>query len=93
MADSFTDYLLYQPPGTDVRWVPLANFTWSTNGSATIPSSGLWGDYIVQGTPSDKAGTVGAGTVSQFTNPPVKVNFKSYHTHPKWTLINTFHNY
>ena len=27
MAESFDDCLLHLPPGTDVRWVPLANFT------------------------------------------------------------------
>jgi len=42
MTHQFTDYLMYLPPsgGNDIQWVPRGTFTWSTNGNATIPSTG-----------------------------------------------------
>ena len=35
---SFTDYVMCAPPGSS-QYVPLGTFTWSLNGSATVPSS------------------------------------------------------
>ena len=54
--DSFIDYLLYMPPvpaTTDsnfpaCRWITLAQFDWSINGSAKIPGTGKWSDYVTQ---------------------------------------------
>ena len=54
--DSFIDYLLYMPPVPATsdksfppcRWIALAQFSWSINGSATIPGTGNWADYIKQ---------------------------------------------
>ena len=90
MAESFDDYLLYLPPGTDVRWVPLANFTWTTNGSATIPKpSNDWSNYNVSGPLRDKAGTVSPSTAPPKN--PTAAPFTPWNTHPKWTLINLFH--
>ena len=75
MQHQFTDHLLYLPPGADVRWVPLASFTWSTNGSATNP--GGWSNYVAA-YGSDSAGTV---------NPTAKTLFTAEHKHPSWTQI------
>jgi len=75
--DTFVDYLMYQPPGSDVQWVPLAAFAWSTNGSATIPVSGKWSDYVLENF-SDSAGTV---------TPSAMTPFKPWNTHPSWTQI------
>jgi hypothetical protein len=81
MQHQFNDYLLYQPPGTDVQWVPLGTFSWSTNGSAIIPSTGNWADY------ASENGTDAAGTVTP--NGP-SVPFTSTSTFPNWTLIDVF---
>jgi hypothetical protein len=45
--ESFQDFLMYTPPpsGSGTTWVPLANFSWTVNGSATIPDSGNWASY------------------------------------------------
>jgi len=68
---------MYLPPGSDVQWVPLAAFAWSTNGSATIPVSGKWSDYVLENF-SDSAGTV---------TPSAMTPFKPWNTHPSWTQI------
>ncbi len=82
---SFVDYLMYQPPssGNGVKWVPLAAFTWSTNGNATVPVSGNWADYVTQNF-SDSA-----GTVTPSTNTP----FSPWNTHPSWTNKDVSHSY
>ena len=77
MTHSFTDHLLYLPPGSDVRWVPLGTFTWSTNGNATNPGS--WANYVAA-YGSDSAGTV---------IPTATTVFTPEHTHPSWTQIIT----
>lgn len=45
---SFIDYLLYKPPGSNSQWITLAQFAWSINGSASIPGTGNWADYVTQ---------------------------------------------
>jgi len=77
MQHQFNDFLLYQPPGSDVRWVPLATFTWSTNGSATMPGTG-WASYAAT-YGSDSAGTV---------TPSATMPFTAWNKHPSWTRIN-----
>jgi len=84
----FTDYLMYQPPAAPsadpnypaVMWVPLGQLSWSPNGNATIPPSGLWSDYVAT-YGSDSAGTV---------TPTAKTNFTAGNTFPSWTRINIF---
>ena len=75
----FTDYLMYQPPGSDVKWVPIAAFAWYTNGSASVPASGNWADYVQQNF-SDSAGMVSPSTATPF---------KPWNTHPSWTRVVT----
>lgn len=82
MTNQFNDYLLYQPPGTDVQWVPLATFYWGTNGSAAIPSTGNWADYAVRDNGVDSAGTI--------TPSGTPVDFTATTTFPSWTRIDTF---
>jgi len=74
---TFIDYLMYRPPGSDVKWVPLASFLWSLNGNATVSISGNWADYVTVHL-SDSAGTV---------TPSVTTPFKPWNTHPSWTQI------
>jgi hypothetical protein len=57
MTHQFQDTLMYQPPNG--QWVPVATFTWGTNGNATIPSTDNWGNYPSgQSPPYYSAGTV-----------------------------------
>ena len=79
MQHSFTDYLMYQPPGS-AQWVPLATFTWSTNGYAEVPFTDNWADYL------GFNGSNAAGTVS----PSSETNFTSGNSFPSWTRINVF---
>ncbi len=79
MQHTFTDFLMFVPPGTDIQWVPLATSGWSTNGSATIPPSGNWADYVAT-YGSDSAGTVSTSNGGTFT---------AGNTFPTWTRINT----
>ena len=81
---SFTNWLMYQPPGTDVQWIPLGTLAWSTNGSATIPnpSTGDWSGFNIQPVNSGAAGTVSySDTAKPFT--PVTAP----DTFPSWTTI------
>jgi len=48
MQHQFTDYLMYAPPGS-TQYVPLATMTWGTNGSATVPTTDNWFDYLTIG--------------------------------------------
>lgn len=57
-ASSYIDFLMYLPPGANSQWVAIAQYTWSTNGSATIPSTNNWSDYATQHQGSDAAGTI-----------------------------------
>jgi hypothetical protein len=43
-SNSFTDYLMYEPPsnGAGTMWVPLAKFTWAYSYSLTADSLGIW---------------------------------------------------
>jgi len=71
-SSSYTDYLMYRPPGSDdnTRWIALAQFSWNTNGNATIPdpnNPNSWTPYVTQNTPPDKAGTVFPSTWTSFT--------------------------
>lgn len=79
MQHSVTDYLMYEPPGS-TQFVPLATFSWSTNGSATIPPSNNWADYATTHG-SDSAGTV---------TPSSQTNFQVGNTFPSWTRVNVF---
>ena len=79
MKHQFTDYLMFQPPGSS-QWVPLGTATWSTNGSAAIPGTGNWADYAKQN------GSGSAGTVS----PTSQTNFTAVNTFPAWTRIDVF---
>ena len=67
---SFEDYIMYQPPNSQ-EYVPLRNFKWSINGTATIPSTNNWGDF------KNPAGYVEpSGSVAQFTQS---------NSYPSWT--------
>ncbi len=70
LSDSFVDYLMYQAPGSS-QWVPVSTFYWSTNGSASIPSTGNWADFV------GSAGTV--------TPSGSSVNFRPSNSFPSWT--------
>jgi len=70
LSDSFVDYLMYQAPGSS-QWVPVAKFYWSTNGNASIPSTGNWADFV------GSAGTV--------TPSGSNVNFTPSNSFPTWT--------
>ncbi len=76
---SFKDYLMYEPPNS-AQWVPLSIFTWSTNGVASIPTTGSWSDYATQHGGSDAAGTVSPSTSTPFVR---TIHF------PSWTQIIT----
>lgn len=80
----FVDYLMYLPPGGDTRWIALAQFNWSTstNGSATIPSTNNWGDYPKENSGSDSAGTVNPSINTPFTGVVGPSFF------PSWTTVN-----
>jgi hypothetical protein len=68
--DVFDDYLMYTAPNSS-QPVPLAFFTWHTNGSATLTDGETWATY-----------SGSSGTVSPI-GPPV--NFTEDNTFPKWT--------
>ena len=67
---TFVDTLMYEPPG-GYNYVPIATFTWSTNGNAQIPATKNWADY--------GSGSAGAVTPSGTTN------FTASNTFPSWT--------
>jgi hypothetical protein len=77
MQDQFEDFLMYYAPGS-VQAVPLAHFTWSTNGYAVLPHSGTWSTYVTQN------GSDNAGTVSPSGN---TATFLLSNTFPGWTQI------
>jgi len=88
--DAFIDYLLYLPPvpaTTDshypaCRWVALAQFAWSINGSATTPSTGKWSDYVKQnGSDAAVPSTVTPSGTAPFAG-VVGPNF-----FPSWTQV------
>ena len=57
LQDQFQDCLMYEPQGSS-QFVPLANSSWTTSGSAQIPATG-WANF------SGSAGTVSGGSFSQ----------------------------
>ena len=73
---AYTDYLMYLPPtpaSTDsnylaCQWVALGQFSWSTDGSATIPSTKNWADYSKQHGGSDAVGTVNPSAATPFSD-------------------------
>jgi len=79
LQDQFSDYLMFMPPGSDSQLVPLATFAWGTNGSATIPTTGNWADYVKQNG-SDKAGTVS----------PASQPFTASNGFPSWAQIDVY---
>ncbi len=79
----FVDYLLYKPPGGNSQWITLAQFNWSINGTATLPGTGNWADYVKQNG-SDSAGTVTPSAKTPFTSVYGPDFFVS------WTRINVF---
>ena len=74
---SYVDYLMYKPPGPDSQWIPLAQYNWSANGSATIPTTKNWADYVKQNG-TDIAGTVDPVGVTDFTDIVGPLNFPSW---------------
>jgi len=79
MSDQFQTYLLYFPPSS-TQCVPLATFTWSTNGTAVLPNStGTWSSYVRQ------YGSDTAGTVTPSGN---TATFLPSNVFPEWTQIN-----
>lgn len=74
IGDQFEDYLMYFAPGS-TQCVPLARFVWSTNGSATIPSTNNWANF----------GSGSAGTVT----PSGTRKFGLSNAFPMWTQIIT----
>ena len=81
MKHQFTDYIMFQPPGSS-EWVPLGTASWGTNGSATVPTTDNWGDYVKQNG-SDAAGTV---------IPTAQTPFTQGNTFPSWARVNVFPN-
>lgn len=87
----FIDYLLYLPPANNAgpcRWITLAQFPWSVNGSTTLPITGLWSDYVAQ------YGSDNAGTVTP--SGPAATSFTSVYGPDffvSWTKINVFPNF
>jgi hypothetical protein len=49
----FSTYVMYQPPGTDVQWVPLWLFTWEWTANPDIPGTS-WSAW----SPDTQAGVV-----------------------------------
>ena len=76
----FVDYLMYQPPGAGSQWIALGQFSWSTTGSAGIPSTNNWGSYVTQNG-SDSAGTVSPNTPTPFAGVMGPAFF------PSWTRV------
>jgi hypothetical protein len=72
MMSVFKTYLMFKPPGTDVKWVPLAESDWHLDMGATRPNTGHWSDFPV---------TQSAGSVD------VDVDFTLQTTHPYWTQV------
>jgi len=68
----FVDYLMYVAPGADVQWVPLATFSWGTNGSATQPNPGGWAAF-------------GSGSAGSVTPSGAPVKFSQSNSFPSWT--------
>lgn len=68
LTDFFKTYLMFQPPGSDVQWVPLQESDWSTNFNASRPSTGHWTDFP----PNTSVGPVVGST------------FKPQTIHPTW---------
>ncbi len=79
MQHQFTDYLMFQPPGSS-QWVPLGTNGWSTNGNAIVPTTDNWTDYVKQN------GSDSAGSISPTANTP----FTPGNTFPSWARINAF---
>ena len=78
MASSFIDYLLYQPPaatGSVSTYVPIAQVTWGTSGTAMIASPYDWSTFSINGSPV-------VGTV----NPPSE-QFTANSAFPNWTNV------
>lgn len=87
----FIDYLLYLPPASSAgpsMWITLAQFSWSVNGTATLPNSGLWSGYVAQNG-SDNAGTVTPTVVPSGSATPFTSVYGPDFFVP-WTKINTF---
>lgn len=88
---AYTDYLMYLPPtpaSTDgnypaCQWVALAQFIWSANGSASIPTTKNWADYAAQHGGSDAVGTVDPSTATLFSDVVGPLVF------PSWSDINS----
>jgi hypothetical protein len=80
MQHEFHDTFMYQPPNG--QWVPLGIFSWSTDGSATIPSTNNWANYV---TPLGSDFPEGAGTVS-----PSSGAFTASNFFPVWGVKDVF---
>jgi len=75
VSDQFEDYLMYFAPGSN-QCVPLAYLPWSTDGNATLPSTGNWASF--------GSGSAGAIIPSGMPRP-----FYPSKDFPMWTLIRT----
>jgi hypothetical protein len=75
VKDQFVDYLMYEPPGSS-QYVPLAQFSWTTNGSAALPMMATsWAGY------SGSAGSMSGGG-----------GFSPNNAFPSWTQnVNSGH--
>jgi len=69
---SFTDYLMYIPPGS-LQYVTVAKYVWSANMGASLPSTGNWINFT---------GTAGTVTDAQRSG-----NFLPSNEFPAWTHI------
>ena len=74
MHSQFEDYLMYFPPSC-AQCVPVAHFVWSTDGSATIPTTNNWANFV------NPAGTV--------TPSGTNTGFLPDNSFPMWSVVNT----
>jgi len=74
--ETYTDYILYHPPGSNSIDVPLFSYSWSWNADVTIPSTPL---------PKSWANWKGAPTGGTITPPTAATRQLKY---PTWTALN-----
>ena len=97
---TYIDYLMYQPSAATadpnypaVQWIALGQFSWSTNGNATIPNTKKWTDYVTQNG-SDAANTIPLN--GQTVTPNVQTQFGGVMGpafYPTWTTLDVSKHY
>lgn len=71
LTDTLHTYVMFKPPGNDVRWVPLSESHWDTDFKAYIPAGG-WSTF----SPSESAGPIN-----------LDYSFVRVNKFPMWTQI------